>query len=695
MQSAAVIPVAPALPASHRNSPTPSAEAVSRDRAPDHLIAPAEALDPSAWNRPPQIADPAIARVVVREAAPLRFFAGAGDPAVPVLLRERLTRDGTAAVAAADILVQHLPWTHDHADLLADDAALVWQACRHQWMVRIAQAYALTGESRYAETCVSALNDWLDENGESSEADFANSAASASRLISWCWTLMLLREAPDLSGPGIARVLAALRQHAMHANRSLSNYCPPPTHLTGSALALFYAAIVFPELPDASRWRDEAMRVLVAQSDAQILADGVHVEQSTCFHVYTADLYLQFLLLAARNGIEVPPHVGQRVERMIEFLLAIRRPDGSIPAIGDADGGQLLPLAARRASDSRGRFAVAAALFNRPDFRWAAEALAPEVAWLMGMEGVRAFDALRPAPPASERSRVFPSGGYAVLRTGWERDAHQMIVDVGPLGCPVSSGHGHADILSLQCVVFGEPCIVDPGTHCYSGDSKWRDFFRGTAAHSTVVVDGASQAEATGPFGWRRRPRVRLREWHSTTDFDFVDAEHDGYAALPDPVSHRRRVIFVKPGYWIVVDDLAGKARHQIDLTFQFATNDVRLGAHPWARAATPGGPVLWISPFPSAPAQPALKCGEPSPTRGWISPDFARLSPAPMLIYSFAVALPWRIVTLLLPDRQGLSAPPAVRPLYDDGGLPHGFMFERPRRVVRFDDRAVLVERD
>jgi hypothetical protein len=65
------------------------------------------------------------------------------------------------------------------------------------------------------------------------------------------------------------------------------------------------------------------------------------------------------------------------------------------------------------------------------------------------------------------------------------------------------------------------------------------------------------------------------------------------------------------------------------------------------------------------------------------------------MLIYSFAVASPWRIVTLLLPDRQGLSAPPAVRPISDEGGLPHGFVFERPRRVVRFAERAVLLERE
>jgi uncharacterized heparinase superfamily protein len=241
------------------------------------------------------------------------------------------------------------------------------------------------------------------------------------------------------------------------------------------------------------------------------------------------------------------------------------------------------------------------------------------------------------------------------MRSGWHPDAHQMIVDVGALGCPVSSAHGHADLLSVQCSIFGEPIIVDAGSHSYGGDSRWRDFFRSTAAHSTIVVDGASQAEPEGSIGWQRRPRVRLREWHSTADVDFLDAEHDGYARLSNPVGHRRRVIFIKPSYWIVVDDLNGSGRHDIDLRFQFVSTDVAFGPHPWARAATSRGQCLWLSPFPSA----------------------------------------WRIVTLLLPDRQGLATPPAVRPIYDAAGLPHGFVFERPRRVVRFDDCAVVVERD
>ena len=65
---------------------------------------------------------------------------------------------------------------------------------------------------------------------------------------------------------------------------------------------------------------------------------------------------------------------------------------------------------------------------------------------------------------------------------------------------------------------------------------------------------------AGGPFaGTRGRARGCLR-WQSPRTLDVVDADHDAYARLADPVTHRRRVIFVKPRYWIIVDDLDGAA---------------------------------------------------------------------------------------------------------------------------------------
>jgi hypothetical protein len=693
----------------------------------DGMTPTARTADPEALLRDhaPELADPDSALRILREIVPQRFFLGVSTSDGEVMrtrfadhsrhvvtdaeafLARRFDLLGYSALWFGDPIDWHvdpirnrrsplIPWSRldPHDPSVVGDCRIVWELNRHQWVVRLAQAYILTRDERYSRACLAAMEAWLEANPSGLGLNWVRSLEVAFRLMSWCWALLLLRDSPALHGP-LTKILAAIWEHATYIRRYLLCYFASDTHLTGDALGLLYAGTLFSEFRDADKWRETGVDILISECNDQIHADGVHFEQSTCYQRYTIETYLHFLLLAQRNGLSVPDSLTQHVEQMLDFLLAIRDPGGSLPSIGDADGGWLMPLTRRSPDDLRGIFGVAGALLQRPEYVWAARGPAPEVMWLMGSEGVSAFEAVRPSQPVNSASCVFPSGGYAVMRTGWEREAHQAIVDIGPLGCPLSSGHGHADLLSIQCTIFGDPCLVDAGTYTYSAESAWRDFFRGTSAHSTVMVDGHGQAESAGPFGWRRRPRVRLREWHSNRQFDFLDAEHDAYLTLADPVVHRRRVIFIKPGFWILVDDLSGASRHQVDLMFQFASIRVTLGSHPWARAETSNGHVLWLSPYPSAPIQTALKCGELSPPRGWVSSDYGQRSPAPMLIYSCAVALPWRIVTLLLPDRQGLATPPPVRPIYDDAGVPTGFAFERPRRSVRFSDHEVLVERE
>jgi hypothetical protein len=287
--------------------------------------------------------EPAAALRLVRDLLPRRFFPAADGASI----RERFPGEAGAIVAGAD------RWLAGHRGAQGDRGAQQ----RHQHLVQLAQAYAFTGDGRYARACAASLDAWLTP----APAAHGGTADAAFRVISWCWTLRLLHDAPVTTGPWAARALSALRHHALWLERSLSEQCLSPTHRIGSALALFYAATLFPELRDAMRWRRAAARVLLAESEAQIAPDGVHVEQSTCFHAYAADTYLHFLLLSAHTRAEAPPAVSARVERMFEFLLAIRRPDGSVPSIGDSDGGCLLPLSPRAGGDSRGRLAVAAA----------------------------------------------------------------------------------------------------------------------------------------------------------------------------------------------------------------------------------------------------------------------------------------------------------------------------------------------
>jgi hypothetical protein len=304
---------------------------------------------------------------------------------------------------------------------------------------------------------------------------------------------------------------------------------------------------------------------------------------------------------------------------------------------------------------------------------------------------VTAFEEARPVKPLPGPSRLFSSGGYAVMQSAWECDAHQMIVDVGPLGCPVSCGHGHADLLSIQCAAFGESVLVDAGTYCYTAEPEWRNFFRGTAAHSTLRIDGRDQVECDGPFGWRSRPEARLREWRSTSDCDFIDASHDAY----DGLTHRRRVLFVKPDYWVVVDDVAGTGvgcDRVLDLGFQFAPMPVSIVTDRWSRAETPDGNTFWIGTFSSSngSVRPSIKIGELAPIRGWVSADYGQRTPAPLLVYSCRAGVPWRSITLLIPQRGRFRNPPIVSVMSDDNGFPLSLELEDRRESIFVDETEI-----
>ena len=546
------------------------------------------------------------------------------------------------------------------------DARLIWEMNRHVALVTLGRAYRLTGEAVYAETAAGLLRDWMRANPPGLGINWASSLEVGLRLIAWCWAMTLLRRARAFSQPAFRALLRDwIAAHASHVARYLSSYHSPNTHLTGEALSLFYAGVLFPELPPAWRWRALGERILSREIHQQVLTDGVYFEQSTGYQRYTVEFYLHFLVLAAENGISPGLEVSRRVQEMLDFLLYVRTPAGRLPQIGDADGAALVPLDERDADDPAPLFSTAAVLFDRPDYAWAAGSLAPETVWLLGARRAASFQSLHAAPPDAAPSRVFAAGGYVVMRSDWTPVAHQLLFDVGPLGCPATAGHGHADLLAIQCCAFGTPYLVDAGTYVYTRHPEWRERFRGTAAHNTVRVDGADQAETDGPFRWRDRPVARLRGFTSSTDSDAACAEHDAYRRLPSPVTHRRTVVFQKPSHWIVVDDLEGDGEHRWELRYQFAPMPVSIEADGWVRAIGPNGALL-VRVLAGVPHDLRLSDGDDAPGGGWVSPAYGRRVPAPQLVVSGRSTLPRRVVTILFPVANPGAAPPELEPLLD-----------------------------
>jgi hypothetical protein len=277
------------------------------------------------------------------------------------------------------------------------------------------------------------------------------------------------------------------------------------------------------------------------------------------------------------------------------------------------------------------------------------------------------------------------------MRSGWQTDAHRLVLDTGALGCHVSGAHGHADLLSVLCSAFGEPYLIDPGTFCYTSDLSWRNYFRSTAAHNTLTVDGQNQAEPAGPFSWRTMPAARLNAWQSNDDCDFVDAFHDAYARGAQPVRHRRRVLFVKPWGWVLVDDLLGSGRHTIDMRFHFSPRPVKF-VRQWARAESQAGHALWLMTTASQPLSAEIRDGRRDPIDGWQSPGYGMRQPIPTLVHAGTVTLPCRLTTVIVPMRPVLCEPPAIEIRRDELGEPIAIGWPDEDRVVQISAESLTL---
>jgi hypothetical protein len=455
----------------------------------------------------------------------------------------------------------------DYAEV--GDSKVTWELNRHQHFVTLAKAYRLTGDRRYADETLRQWRHWKGENAYPVGINWASSLEVAFRSLSWIWTYHLLQGSPCL--PDLRdEWLRGLALHGRHIERYLSTYFSPNTHLLGEGVALFFLGVLCPELAAAERWKSLGWKIVLQEAEQQVRADGFHFEQSTYYHVYALDFFLHSAVLAGLNGIATPKSFEDTIEKMLTALCLLGR-GGSPPRFGDDDGGRLFDPRRNRGEHLLDPLATGAILFHRGDYKMAAGGLREETLWLLGADGVEPWDELEETA-VSNASAALADAGFYLLAA---EKATQLVVDAGPLGTQ-SGGHGHADALSVCLQSGGHSLLIDPGTYEYIGPGEDRDLFRGTAMHNTMLVDRTNQAEPATAFSWRRLTQSKTERWIRAQKSDLLVASHDGYQRLEPPVTHRRWVVSLRDGLYLIRDVVEGQGKHRLDVVWHLG-QDLQL----------------------------------------------------------------------------------------------------------------------
>src|SRR5258708_1655512 len=375
--------------------------------------------------------------------------------------------------------------------------------------------------------------------------------------------------------------------------------------------------------------------------------------RSTLFPYTT--LFRSLCLLFARSAeIRFSGAFEKQVEALLEFIAAVMDAGGRVPTFGDADDAVMVRFSREPGvCPSRSVLATGAVLFGRGDFKPASGGSADKSRWLRGDPAPQSFHLL-PARAGSPPRLAFPEGGYCILgRDFGTRREVKAVADAGPLGFLSIAAHGHADALSFTLSICGHEVLVDPGTYAYHRDRRWRDYFRGTAAHNTLRVDDTEQSVSGGSFLWTAHAQARCERFESGAERDLFEGVHDGYLRLPDPVLHRRRIEFDKRATRFEIrDTVECAAEHAVELHWHLAERcSAVVSGHAVEIACADARLRLEC---PRELAAPEVVSGREEPPLGWISRRLDEKSPAPTIACRGRIAGATSLRTVLAIDLPG-----------------------------------------
>jgi hypothetical protein len=264
--------------------------------------------------------------------------------------------------------------------------------------------------------------------------------------------------------------------------------------------------IYFPELCQPGWWKTNMERQ-ASNVRNTLFADGSNVEACSG--------YIRGTMLAMQESIGLVKNVrgvllpgAEPYGQLAEYYMNLTTPAGTLYNWGDGSRGNV-----------RDSVLAAGVTLDNPHLIY------------FGSKGEQGTE-----PPY--HSKLYPVGKTFTMRTSW--------VDDNALGAFINAraggGHSHRDDLNLDIYGYGRYLLVDPGNGgSYDSSNPAAAWSAGTTvAHNTILIDGGNQA------------RVGKSEIAATANrvFDHVEAWTEVYGKQ----RVYRRVLFVRPSYWIVSD---------------------------------------------------------------------------------------------------------------------------------------------
>ena len=411
-----------------------------------------------------------------------------------------------------------------------------WELNRHFQFAALAKSYYCTKDEKYLSELKRQFVDWNEHNRFLHGVEWTSAMELAIRVNSWVYTLAFLKKA------GCEDVIAQELEHGIlvmtdYIMKHRARFSSANNHL----IVEMYAVALVGILTGYASWKDEALKILTEELPRQNYADGVNKEMSLHYQSFVMEAYGLLWLLMMKNNIEIPEVWKTYLTAMTEFVADSTDDFGRTMEFGDSDEGKILDLNGTIENHYQYILNLMSCLLD--------ESYTDSV-WHENLEWIV------PVSLRTEKEKYIPGlicsrkeGGYTLLRS---KDRRVLIgIDHADLGYGSIAAHGHADALSFQLFIDGQSVFVDSGTYNYHVTPDDRNYFRGTTAHNTVMIDGQEQSEMLGPFIWGKKARAHLLDITENDGLVTISMECQQAAGI-----HARRILFNQKSHLEIHDDI-------------------------------------------------------------------------------------------------------------------------------------------
>jgi Heparinase II/III-like protein/Heparinase II/III N-terminus len=513
---------------------------------------------------------------------------------------------------------------------LIGDAKILWEKSRHHHLTILSIAYAYTKNERYAQEVAIQILDWIEKNPCLIGINWTHPLELGIRLISWVWCERFLQGSIHYStifGPQ-SPIWLSIGQHQEVIEQTYSTGSSANNHLIGEMAGLFIASTAFPIYKKSIKWRHLAMKILESEIVKQTYTSGINKEMAFEYQLFVVEFLLLSLYEAQKSNSTFSDNYSSILYKMLVAIIQLSDYGKELPHYGDGDDGMAIQLQSRNHNRLDWILQLGSILLNKS---LGCNHIPTLPVRLMG------FNELPSQEPIDQKvSIAFKDAGIYVLSNKRNTPEELFIIaDAGPLGYLSLAAHGHADALSFTMSAGGKMLFCDPGTYNYYTEAKWRNYFRSTRAHNTILIDSLDQSKLQGMFLWSHKATTTVEKWETDNNRSGLTASHNGYLKNIG-VTHKRTFSLNENTFWII-DELIGNEEHTISLIFH---------CHPQCTVQQENSNCLQIvnnnkKAVLRLPEHLKISLHKAEDSAGWYSPQFGIKEPSVTIIAEAHCKLP------------------------------------------------------